>query len=190
MPDTYQGTELWDFSLVDPDNRRPVDYERRQRMLQELRARVEAAGADRRELARELTRTKEDGRIKLYLIWQALCQRRDHAGLYSTGEYLSIKPTGSRQNHVFGFLRRQGDHWAVVVVPRLFTRLTERVDNLPFGKEVWQDTRLSIPGLSPQARMRNVFTGETLSATEQDGQASLALADVFGHFPVAFFVPA
>ncbi len=188
VPDTYQGTELWDFSLVDPDNRRPVDYERRRRLLQELQRRVELAGADRRELARELTRSKEDGRIKLYLIWQALCQRRDHKGLYSTGEYVPIAASGPRQEHVFGFLRRQGDRWAAVVVPRLFSRLTEAVGELPFGKDVWQDTRLLLPGLGSGVRLRNVFTGETLSATEQDGQGSLLLADVFGHFPVALFV--
>src|SRR5206468_2741938 len=80
VPDTYQGTELWDFSLVDPDNRRPVDYSRRREMLRDLDARVAAAGADRRELARELLRAKEDGRVKLYVTSQALRCRRDHPG--------------------------------------------------------------------------------------------------------------
>ncbi len=185
VPDTYQGTELWDFSLVDPDNRRPVDYERRQQMLRDLRKRVADAGQECKELALELTRTKEDGRIKLYLIWQALSQRRDHPGLYSTGEYLPLRVVGPGQDNVFAFLRRKGDQWAVVAVPRLFTQLVAGVDGLPLGREVWQNTRLLLPDFSPQSRLRNVFTGEILTVSEQEGQPALLLAEVFGHFPVA-----
>src|SRR5437762_8397008 len=70
VPDTYQGTALWDFSLVDPDNRRPVDYELRRRMLEDLKARTDVAGQDRSALARELLGAKEDGRVKLYVTWQ------------------------------------------------------------------------------------------------------------------------
>src|SRR5205807_7876976 len=72
VPDTYQGTELWDFSLVDPDNRRPVDYARRREMLADLKGRVAPAGEDRRQLARQLVAAKEDGRVKLYVTHLAL----------------------------------------------------------------------------------------------------------------------
>ncbi len=94
VPDTYPGTELWDFSLVDPDNRRPVDYERRQELLRALQRRAAEAEPDRRGLARELTHLKEDGRIKLYVTAQALRCRRDHLGLFSTGDSLVVKRTG------------------------------------------------------------------------------------------------
>ena len=96
VPDTYQGTELWDFSLVDPDNRRPVDYERRRRMLQDLRSAAESAGGDLRDLARDLVAAKEDGRIKLYVTHRSLACRRDHPGLFTAGEYVPLAAEGSR----------------------------------------------------------------------------------------------
>ncbi len=88
VPDTYQGTELWDFSLVDPDNRRPVDYERRRDMLAALKSHIASAGGGLRELARELIAAKEDGRVKLYVTHRALQCRRDNPGLFADGTYL------------------------------------------------------------------------------------------------------
>src|SRR5262249_2445931 len=110
VPDFYQGTELWDFSLVDPDNRRPVDYERRRHLLEELRARVKACENDSAspgnrphpltrspsltQLARDLVQTKEDGRIKLFVTHRGLHCRRDHPGLFTQGEYLPATAVG------------------------------------------------------------------------------------------------
>jgi (1->4)-alpha-D-glucan 1-alpha-D-glucosylmutase len=185
VPDTYQGTELWDFSFVDPDNRRPVDYERRRRMLDELNGRLDTAGADRRALARELTAAKEDGRIKLYLTREALHLRRERPGLFTTGDYLPATAAGLGENHVFGFLRRQGDAWALVAVPRLLTRLVPSAEALPLGREVWKDTVLLLPEIGRGARLRNVFTGETLPLCERDGHTAVPLAEVFANFPVA-----
>src|SRR5262249_39650294 len=139
---TYQGTELWDFSLVDPDNRRPVDYARRGEMLRDLDARVARAGPDRRELARELIRTKEDGRVKLYVTSQALRCRRDHPGLFSAGEYLPAEAAGALRGHVFSFARRRGGDLALAAAPRLVTRLAAGPVDLPLGAVAWQDTRL------------------------------------------------
>jgi (1->4)-alpha-D-glucan 1-alpha-D-glucosylmutase len=187
-PDTYQGTELWDFSLVDPDNRRPVDYSRRQEMLRALEARLAEGGSDRRQLARELIRTKEDGRVKLYVTAQALRCRRDCTGLFSTGEYLPAEADGALPDHVFGFARRQGNDLAVVAVPRLVTRLAAGPDGLPLGSKVWRDTRLLLPGLDPRLRWRNVYTGSELSGAEVQGQAALPLAEVFADFPVALLL--
>ena len=103
VPDLYQGTELWDLSLVDPDNRRPVDYELRQQTLANLKERT-AAAQDLAAFARMLTNHKEDGRIKLYLTWRAHSCQRDHAGLFSAGEYLPAEAAGPRADHVFGFI--------------------------------------------------------------------------------------
>src|SRR5260221_1131824 len=105
VPDTYQGTELWDFSLVDPDNRRPVDFDLRAKMLEDLKARAEV-GVDLAALARELTETKDDGRVKLYLTWRALRCRRDRAGLFSEGAYLPVEADGTGRDHIFSFIRR------------------------------------------------------------------------------------
>ena len=188
VPDTYQGTELWDFSLVDPDNRRPVDYDRRRRMLQDLRSAAEADGGNLRELARDLVAVKEDGRIKLFVTYRTLHCRRDHPGLFSAGEYLPIAVDGPKAAHLFAFVRRSGDVLALVVVPRLVAGLTTDPDRPPLGQEVWQDTRLVLTGVAPVTRWRNLFTGETLATEDRDGQPSLAAADVFASFPVALLI--
>ena len=93
VPDTYQGTEMWDFSLVDPDNRRAIDYAHRHHMLRELQARIGAAGDERCALAQDLLISMADGRIKLYITALALHCRRRHPGLFAIGDYLPA-PTG------------------------------------------------------------------------------------------------
>jgi (1->4)-alpha-D-glucan 1-alpha-D-glucosylmutase len=188
VPDTYQGTELWDFSLVDPDNRRPVDYGLRRQLLSELRRRLDQAGQDRRALAHELTAAKDDGRIKLYVTRQVLHQRRGRPGLFTTGEYLPALAAGAKQEHIFAFLRRQGDQWALVVVPRLLTRVVPDVRTLPLGPDVWGDTVLLLPGMDPDLRFENVFSGEVLVAREHQGAPALPVAELLGHFPVALCV--
>jgi (1->4)-alpha-D-glucan 1-alpha-D-glucosylmutase len=186
VADTYQGTELWDFSLVDPDNRRPVDYGKRAAMLRDLRERVAASGGNLAGLARELTARKEDGRIKLYVTHRAMQCRRQHPGLFAEGAYLPAEAAGPRQENVFGFARRQGDVWAVVAAPRLWTRLAGP-NELPLGPAAWQDTVLLLPGVDPALRLRNVFTGETLGLAEREGKPCLHLAEVFASCPVALF---
>lgn len=186
VPDLYQGTELWDFSLVDPDNRRPVDYERRRRLLTGLNEALARPGG-RAELARELTGQKEDGRIKLYVTRQALHCRRDHPGLFSTGEYVSIDAAGPHRDHVCAFLRRAEGRSALVVVPRLLTGLVEP-GAAPVGPGVWEGTALPLPAGSPGGPWHNVFTGEDLGTAGQPGPAALPLADVLAHFPVALLL--
>ena len=100
VPDTYQGNELWDFSLVDPDNRRPIDYQRRRSMLAELER--GAAGLS----MRELTASIEDGRCKLLLTWKALQLRREQPQLFSHGDYRPLRVHGTRAHHVCAFTRR------------------------------------------------------------------------------------
>jgi (1->4)-alpha-D-glucan 1-alpha-D-glucosylmutase len=185
VPDTYQGTELWDFSLVDPDNRRPVDYERRIRMLSELQGRVREAGGDLRGLAAELTAAKADGRITLYVTSRALQCRREHAALFTTGAYTPVEAAGARREHVFSFLREDAGGRALVAVPRLLTRLVA-ADQTPVGGAVWRDTVLPVPG--PGTKWVHLLTGETLAAEERGGQGVLPAARVFGHFPVALLL--
>jgi (1->4)-alpha-D-glucan 1-alpha-D-glucosylmutase len=188
VPDTYQGTELWDFSLVDPDNRRAVDYARRHRLLRQLQASMVAAGEDRRTLMQELLASKEDGRIKLYVMALALRCRRTHPGLFAAGEYLPAQAIGAKRQHAFGFMRRQGNRQAIVVVPRLMVRLLSDGHETPLGAGVWQDTRLLVPGIEPQGSWYNVFTGEPVTFATADGQPALAVAEILAHFPVALLV--
>lgn len=188
VPDIYQGTELWDFSLVDPDNRRPVDYAGRHRLLQELQTHLAAAGDDRLALAQELLTRKEDGRIKLYVIALALHCRRRNPGLFAVGDYFPAQVLGAKGAHVFGFSRRQGDQAAIVAVPRLIARLLANGHQAPLGEAVWQDTRLRMPGINPQQTWRHVFTGEPVCIAMEDGQPTLAVADLMAHFPVALLM--
>jgi (1->4)-alpha-D-glucan 1-alpha-D-glucosylmutase len=188
VPDYYQGTELWDFSLVDPDNRRPVDYAGRHRLLQKLQTHLAAAGDDRLALAQELLTRKEDGRIKLYVIALALHCRRRNPGLFAVGDYVPAQVLGAKGAHVFGFSRRQGDQAAIVAVPRLIARLLANGHQAPLGEAVWQDTRLRMPGINPQQTWRHVFTGEPVRMAMEDGQPTLAVADLMAQFPVALLM--
>ena len=185
VPDTYQGTELWDFSLVDPDNRRPVDYEHAALLPADLRAAIAKAGVDLRELARDLVASMADGRIKLHVTHRSLACRRDHPGLFTTGEYLPLTAEGPKAPHLFAFARRWGEAAALVAVPRLVARLIPAPNRPPRGAETWADTRLLLPDLDPALRWRDAFTGALLAP---DTRPSLAAADLFAHLPVALLL--
>jgi (1->4)-alpha-D-glucan 1-alpha-D-glucosylmutase len=177
VPDTYQGAELWDYSLVDPDNRRPVDYDKRARLLEELHSRAH----DAVELARELVEHREDGRIKLYVLARALRFRRERPELFA-GRYLPIDVVGPRAGHVFCFARLAGDSCALVLVPRLVATLMGSDERPPLGPQVWAETALILPPDLPAARWDNVFTGE---AFDTPADRALPIAQVLGPFPVA-----
>ncbi len=188
VPDTYQGTEVWDFSLVDPDNRRPVDYGHRRALLQQIRTAIAAAGSDLRDLCRELFAAREDGRIKLFVHHRVLGLRRSHPGLLSAGNYTPLTSSGPKADHIFAFFRHHDDVRALVAVPRLWTQLLAGPDQTPLGAPVWQDTRLVVPGELSGRAWTNIFTGERMAPTAQDGVLTLGAAELFGHFPVALLV--
>ncbi len=172
VPDTYQGTECWDFSLVDPDNRRPVDYAARRAWLKELDA------ADPRALTADLA----DPRTKLFAVSRALRARRGHADLFAHGEYVPLSAAGAKADHVFAFARRHGAEAAVVVVPRLAAGLGADPGRSPVGAETWGDTAVSLYDLPP-GRWTDAFTGAV-----HDADLRLAVADVLGTFPVAVLI--
>ncbi|MFQ5925926.1 MAG: malto-oligosyltrehalose synthase [Terriglobia bacterium] len=180
VPDFYQGTELWDFSLVDPDNRRPVDFQKRAQLLKDLQQ-VEAAGLV--ALARALLADWRDGRVKLYLTYKALQFRRDHRELFLDGDYIPLQISGARKKHACAFARRQGEDWALVVVPRLATQLVAE-EKFPLGDTVWGRSGVILPRQAPP-RWLNVFTGETLEASSANRKSVLPLGSVLRNFPVA-----
>jgi (1->4)-alpha-D-glucan 1-alpha-D-glucosylmutase len=183
VPDFYQGSELYDFSLVDPDNRRPVDYEKRVAMLAELKRQETAmTGA---ELARELSRKTDDGSIKLYLISKALNYRKVNRALFERGEYLPLNAAGGKADHVCAFARGLGSASAIVVVPRFITRLVPGNESMAQGK-AWEDTHLILPAEERGARYRNIFTDEVVGVEPtHEGKQALALPGIFENFPVA-----
>jgi (1->4)-alpha-D-glucan 1-alpha-D-glucosylmutase len=183
VPDFYQGTELWDLSLVDPDNRRPVDFEIRLKYLKEIKTKTRSKARTNTLLSyiEDLFKSPEDGRLKLFLIFQALQTRRTYADLFQRGSYEKLTVLGSLKGHVVAFTRELGDLRAIVVVPRLLTGLIKEGE-LPLGEQVWHETRiLQPPGSS--AVLRNVMTGEEIQSDE-----TLWLKDVFAHFPVALLI--
>ena len=178
VSDFYQGTELWNLHLVDPDNRRPVDWDLRRRSLDEL-ARREAE--DRPALLADALAGWPDGRIKLWVTWKALTLRRERAELFLDGDYRPLAPEGLRAGHVVGFARRSGDDWLVAAVPRFLTRLVEP-PNLPVG-EVWRDVAVPLPEGAPGG-WRDALSGEEVRAV--DGR--LVGPDLFSFLPVALLV--
>ncbi len=185
VPDLYQGCELWDFSLVDPDNRRPVDYELRREALADLQKRIAGAGDDLAPLASALVESAADGKVKAYLTYQALNFRRAHEGLFVGGDYLPVEATGPRRDHVCAFARSAGDDAMLVVVPRLVVRLADGAERPPLGPEVWGKTGLLLPPHLAGRSYRNVFTGEVLASGGDARAAGPLLGEVLGRFPVA-----
>ena len=184
MPDIYQGTELWDFSLVDPDNRRPVDYDARRAILADLKGRADCPDCGL-ALAHELLETSDDGRIKLFLTARTLDFRRAHDRLFTDGDYVPLETQGAKAAHVCAYARTVGDEVALIVVPRLIVGLTDGEERPPLGADTWGDTWLALPADHAGRRYRNHFTGEELTATECDGAVGLPLAAICAHFPVA-----
>ena len=185
VPDLYQGCELWSFTLVDPDNRGPVDFEQRRQLLSALRERAQQTSASL--LAHELVESSEDGRIKLYTIWKALGLRSSQPELFTRGDYLPLTAGGKRAEHVCAFARTLGSRSVLVVVPRLIVGLTAGQERAPLKHEVWQDTWLAIPEGLRAGSYRDVFTGAVLTPQEvaAGGQRGLLLGDILSTFPVA-----
>ena len=184
VPDIYQGNEIWDFSLVDPDNRRPVDYEKRRVLLAALRDTPRPAASQ----ARELVDNMGDGRCKLYLTWRILQFRREHADLFRRGEYIPLRATGEHASNLCAFARRHVDGLLVTVAPRLYLRLLGERELPPLGAEVWEETLIELPrGYSADggAPLRNILDGEEVPVTRGDEGPAFRVAEALAHFPVA-----
>ncbi|MEW6765516.1 MAG: malto-oligosyltrehalose synthase [Pseudomonadota bacterium] len=181
VPDIYQGNELWDLSLVDPDNRRPVDYDLRRRHLSELRRIEEASG--RRELCRQLLAEAGTGVIKLHLVRMALGLRGEFEPLFASGSYMPLEVEGAWSAHACAFARQREADTVVVIVPRLAYTLLQGQGGWPVG-QVWQDTRVILPSIS--RRWRNVLTGEELRLDQ--GAEAVPLSALLADFPLALLV--
>jgi (1->4)-alpha-D-glucan 1-alpha-D-glucosylmutase len=159
VPDIYQGTEIWDYSLVDPDNRRPVDYELRRQMLKSLSTVTPG----------ELMQTWSDGRIKLFLIKHIVRLRREHAKLFERGEYVPLHMSGTFAECCVSFLRRYNDKWIMVIA----SRLSSRIGFPPIG-ELWKDTAIELPETLELEKAHDLFTCRPVSV--RDHQVKLAKA--------------
>jgi len=166
VPDIYQGTEIWDYSLVDPDNRRPVDYELRREMLKSLSSATPG----------ELMQSWPDGRIKLFLTTHLLQLRRAHADLFKRGEYLPVHTSGTFAESCISFIRRLDNNWIAVIAPRL----SSRVGFPPIG-DLWQDTSIELPEALSLKNAHDLFTCQPVRHQKRQ----VAMRDLFSALPFA-----
>ena len=181
VPDFYQGTELWDLNLVDPDNRRPVDFETRMRLLSEIASIADSGRSDNPQSAIRNPQSMKDGRIKLFLIHQGLHARGENRDLFERGDYLPATVTGGKAEHVIAFLRHWQNEYALTVAPRFFTSLI-KPGEMPTGRRVWQDTRIVLPAGTP-SDWQDAITGNTVTAGK-----GLPVGDILREFPVSILL--
>jgi (1->4)-alpha-D-glucan 1-alpha-D-glucosylmutase len=176
VPDLYQGTELWDLNLVDPDNRRPVDYGIRKLLLQDIHTRIGSPTL----LIKDLLDNPADGRVKLFLTTQVLQARKAYPALFQRGDYQALALRGKFANCTVAFARRHQDTVVIAIAPRFLTALIQP-EALPLG-EVWQDTHIELPS-ELGTNWKNLITSESVACDH-----TLQLAEVFQHFPGALLL--
>ena len=171
VPDLYQGAEFWDFSLVDPDNRRPVDYASRQQALQQ------AVNLP------DLLANWRDGRIKQTLIAQTLNVRTEHAELFRRGTYQALEVVGSQAHRVLGFVREWEGKRAIVIVPIRCSALLENSAEPQVDAPLWGDTRIHVPFATADENLKGLFSSITVTKNRE-----LMISAALGDFPVNLFI--
>lgn len=172
VPDIYQGSELWNFSLVDPDNRRPVDFIHHHNLLKQVQQE-----SDRTDYLLH----PGDGKVKMLVTWKCLQARQKYGELFQRGNYVPIYPIGSLQHHIISYYRQLEDQIAIVVVPRFLTTVVKEGE-LPIGEKVWHENRIPLP-----PNTTNCWV-DLISGHEVMGEETLWLRDIFQSFPVAVLV--
>ncbi len=174
IPDFYQGSELWDLNLVDPDNRRAVDFDIRKQMLNQIESDSSV------DFLKELFENPEDGKIKLWITHKLLKARSDHEDLFQNGEYLPVKVYGINQANIISFARKLNDVTAIVLAGRFFASLSE--EQLHSGAAIWQDTYIEVPE-NKSNNWRNVLTDEIVTS-----EGHIETAKAFKTLPLALLI--
>jgi len=182
VPDIYQGNDFLEYTLVDPDNRCPVDYERRRRALKDL---CSGSRSDGRTI--DFAADPVDSKLKLYLTWKALLTRKQTAPLFESGSYVPLGVKGDKSEHIVAFGRAYGDRSVIVAVPRLWATLLGDEFEAVTNEAVWGDTRIEIPNSSVTC-FHNVFTGECSPVEVHPEYGCLPVARIMSHFPVALLL--
>ena len=173
VPDIYQCHELWEFILVDPDNRRPVDFSKNRQLLNEMDGMLAKPDVDRPLFISSLLENIEDVRIKLFVVMQTLHFRHHHAALFRNDDYLKINIHGTGADQLLAFARKDQNNFTVIVVPRLMERLLNNELNKSLD-DVWANTWLEQPQKAPthyqelfsQFRIMTVATEDTLQSLQ------------------------
>jgi (1->4)-alpha-D-glucan 1-alpha-D-glucosylmutase len=178
VPDFYQGTELWNLSLVDPDNRRPVDYQLRSQLLNDMRLLEVAEGP--LAVCENVLANLPDGRIKLWVSHKTLLLRSRWHSVFRKGAYQSLDIVGDYSTRAIAFLRHDGGRSVLTVVPRFAYTLMRGKQEFPLAA-AWGNTAVSLP-VEEVHQFKNIFTGERIEVSDVN---SVLLSDLFAKFPVA-----
>ena len=182
-PDFYQGTELWDLNLVDPDNRRPVNYEHRFQLLEELKS--ASTPEEMTARLRAALENPQDGKIKFLVMMSALQFRKEHHTLFLHGSYQPLEAFGRKSQHLCAFARVKDRDMSLTLTSRFFTDLVSDPTTLPIGNGVWEGTGVFLPLEWSGFQFQDILTGRIVSPEQLDGQLRLPAAIVFQHFPGA-----
>ncbi|GJL79702.1 MAG: maltooligosyl trehalose synthase [Nitrospinaceae bacterium] len=189
IPDTYQGCELWDLSLVDPDNRRLVNFERRKKLLQELEPLLAFPSTlnknDQTGDLQNLLDYWENGHVKMFVAACCMRFRRNHPDLFLNGDYLPLQVEGKRADHVVAFARQNSGKTAIIIAPRLVASLMEPELKWPVNS-LWKETHIVLPSaISGKQTFHDLFTRNSVSFTFHEDQMVLELENVLSHWPLA-----
>ena len=188
VPDFYQGTELWDLSLVDPDNRRPVDFEHRARLLQDLESLLNAGPADVGEQAAALLTAWPDGRIKLFLTACGLRLRRSDPDLFLKGTYVPLDAEVTVTAGAVAFARVLEERALITIVPRLSASVCSPEHPFPIGPDCWKTSRILLPPELESRRYRNILTGQLIEPTRSATQSWIFVGEALRVLPVGVLV--
>ncbi len=178
IPDFFQGSELWDLNLVDPDNRRPVDFEKRKIFLKDI---IDSKNTRSAEWLDDLLREKENGKIKLFVTHMALKARKENPEIFLTQNYVPLKVIGSFKDNIIAFARPHEKRWGITIAPRLLVSMVEE-NQYPIGEEIWRDTKVVLPAEAP-SQWKNMFTLEIFKS-----DSFLSIGRIFHRFPVALLM--
>jgi (1->4)-alpha-D-glucan 1-alpha-D-glucosylmutase len=187
VPDFFQGTELWDLSLVDPDNRRPVDHAHRARLLEGLEPLLSehAAAAEQARALAEMVEHWYDGRIKLFVMAAGLRLRRRLRDVFQRGDYLPLEIRGECAENVIAFARRHKNQGVIAVVPRFVNRLVDPDSPISLARERLTSADLTLPPDWLPSHFRNVFTQETFKVDPHKKGSGISVTEFLAIFPVA-----
>lgn len=177
VTDFYQGCELWDLSMVDPDNRRDIDFEKRKVYLEEIKNKD---SNDTLKLITDLLHNKEDGKIKLFLIYKTLKAKNELPELFLDGEYIELNVEGKYSNHVIAFARKINDQYSITAVPRFLTHIISPEEQV-FSHNIWEDTKIILPKGFPDT-WTDYLTGQKVKGKTLD------INQVFYNFPVSLLI--
>jgi (1->4)-alpha-D-glucan 1-alpha-D-glucosylmutase len=185
VPDLYQGTELWDLSLVDPDNRRPVDYRGRAAALDEIDRGLADCPDERMRVAASLLERWQDGAIKLMLTTAGLRLRRDWPEVFRSGQYVPLETEVTVPAGVIAFARVHDERAALFVAPRLCASIAGGTRGLPLGGETWKTSRVMLPAGIGVRTFRNEMTGAEIAPVQTDTHAWLFVGQLLETVPAA-----